>query len=38
VADKPLFILVRTKTYPLQAAQAQLVGMSQPSANRYIQQ
>lgn len=38
VADKLLFILVYTKTYPLQAVQAQLFGMSQPSANRYIQQ
>ena len=37
-ADKLLFILVYTKTYPLQAVQAQLFGMSQPSANRYIQQ
>jgi hypothetical protein len=36
-ADKLLFILVYTKTYPLQAVQAQLFGMSQPSANRYIQ-
>ena len=38
VADKLLFILVYTKTYPLQAVQAQLFEMSQPSANRYIQQ
>ena len=38
VADKLLFILVYTKTYPLQAVQAQLFGMSQQSANRYIQQ
>lgn len=38
VADKLLFILVYTKTYPIQAVQAQLFGMSQPSANRYIQQ
>ena len=37
-ADKLLFILVYTKTYLLQAVQAQLFGMSQPSANRYIQQ
>lgn len=37
-ADKLLFILVYTKTYPLQAVQAHLFGMSQPSANRYIQQ
>src|SRR3990172_2835765 len=38
VADKLLFILVYTKTYPLQAVQAHLFGMSQQSANRYIQQ
>jgi hypothetical protein len=37
-ADKLLFILVYMKTYPLQAVQAQLFGMSQQSANRYIQQ
>lgn len=37
-ADKLLFILVYTKTYPLQAVQAQLFGMSQPTANRYIRQ
>jgi hypothetical protein len=37
-ADKLLFILVYTKTYPLQVVQAQLFGMSQPSANRYIRQ
>jgi hypothetical protein len=37
-ADKLLFILVYTKTYPLQIVQAQLFGMSQPSANRYIRQ
>jgi hypothetical protein len=37
-ADKLLFILVYTKTYPLQAVQAHLFGMSQQSANRYIQQ
>ena len=37
-ADKLLFILVYTKTYPLQAVQAHLFGMSQPSANRYIRQ
>lgn len=36
-ADKLLFILVYMKTYPLQAVQAQLFGMSQQSANRYIQ-
>lgn len=38
VADKLLFVLVYTKTYPLQVVQAQLFGMSQPSANRYIRQ
>ncbi len=38
VADQLLFILVYTKTYPLQMVQAHLFGMSQPSANRYIQQ
>ena len=38
VADKLLFILVYTKTYPIQAVQAQLFGMSQPSANRYLRQ
>lgn len=38
VADKLLFILVYTKTYPLQVVQAHLFGMSQPSANRYIRQ
>ena len=36
-ADKLLFILVYMKTYPLQAVQAHLFGMSQQSANRYIQ-
>lgn len=36
--DKLLFILVYLKAYPLQAVQAQLFGMSQQSANRYIQQ
>ncbi len=35
-ADKLLFILVYTKTYPLQTVQVHLFGMSQPSANRYI--
>jgi len=38
VADKLLFILVYAKTYPIQTVQAHLFGMSQPSANRYIQQ
>lgn len=38
VADKLLFILVYTKTYPLQAVQGHLFGMSQSSANRYIQE
>jgi hypothetical protein len=37
-ADKLVFILVYLKTYPIQAVQAQLFGMSQSSANRYIQQ
>jgi hypothetical protein len=37
-ADKLLFILVYMKAYPLQAVQAHLFGMSQPSANRYIHQ
>jgi hypothetical protein len=37
-ADKLLFILVYMKTYPIQVVQAQLFGMSQSSANRYIQQ
>jgi hypothetical protein len=37
-ADKLVFILVYMKAYPLQAVQAQLFGMSQPSANRYIRQ
>lgn len=37
-ADKLLFILVYTKTYPLQTVQAHLFGMSQSSANRYIRQ
>jgi len=37
-ADQLLFILVYVKTYPLQAVQAQLFGISQPSANRYIRQ
>ena len=37
-ADKLLFILVYTKAYPLQTVQAHLFGMSQPSANRYLQQ
>jgi hypothetical protein len=36
--DKLLFILVYLKAYPLQTVQAQLFGMSQQSANRYIQQ
>jgi hypothetical protein len=37
-ADQLLFILVYMKTYPLQVVQANLFGMSQPSANRYIRQ
>ncbi len=34
--DKLLFILVYLKTYPLQAVQGQLFGLSQPEANRWI--
>jgi len=37
VADKLLFVLVYTKTYPLQVVQGQLFGMSQSSANEWIQ-
>jgi len=36
--DKLLFILVYTKTYPLQVVQGQLFGMSQPSASEWIHQ
>lgn len=36
VEDKLLFILVYTKTYPLQIVQGQLFGMSQSSANEWI--
>ena len=36
VADQLLFVLVYTKTYPLQVVQGQLFGMSQPSANEWI--
>lgn len=36
VADQLLFVLVYVKTYPLQVVQAQLFGISQPSANRYL--
>ena len=36
VADKLLFILVYTKTYPLQVVQGELFDMSQPSANEWI--
>lgn len=36
VADKLLFILVYTKTYPLQVVQGEMFGMSQPSANAWI--
>lgn len=36
VADKLLFVLVYTKTYPLQVVQGQLFGMSQSSANEWI--
>ena len=34
--DKLLFILVYTKTYPLQVVQGEMFGMSQPSANEWI--
>jgi hypothetical protein len=34
--DKMLFVLVYTKTYPLQIVQGQLFGMSQSSANEWI--
>lgn len=36
IEDKLLFVLVYTKTYPLQVVQGQLFGMSQPSANEWI--
>lgn len=36
VEDKLLFILVYTKTYPLQVVQGRLFGMSQSSANEWI--
>ena len=36
VEDKLLFILVYTKTYPLQVVQGEMFGMSQPSANEWI--
>lgn len=36
VEDKLLFVLVYTKTYPLQVVQGQLFGMSQSSANEWI--
>lgn len=36
VEDKLLFILVYTKTYPLQLVQGELFEMSQPSANEWI--
>jgi hypothetical protein len=36
VEDKQLFILVYTKTYPLQVVQGQLFGMSQSSASEWI--
>jgi hypothetical protein len=36
IEDKLLFVLVYTKTYPLQVVQGQLFGMSQPSANAWI--
>jgi len=37
-ADQLLFVLVYLKTGPLQTLHAELFGMSQPSANRYIHQ
>jgi hypothetical protein len=37
-ADQLLFLLVYLKTGPLQTLHAELFGMSQPSANRYIHQ
>ena len=36
VEDKLLFVLVYTKTYPLQVVQGQLFEMSQPSANEWL--
>jgi hypothetical protein len=36
VEDKLLFILVYTKTYPLQVVQGEMFGMSQSSANAWI--
>lgn len=36
VEDKLVFVLVYTKTYPLQVVQGQLFGMSQSSANEWI--
>lgn len=36
VEDQLLFVLVYTKTYPLQVVQGQLFGMSQSSANEWI--
>jgi hypothetical protein len=36
VEDKLLFVLVYTKTYPLQVVQGQLFGMSQSSASEWI--
>jgi hypothetical protein len=36
VEDKLLFILVYTKTYPLQVVQGEMFGMSQSSANEWI--
>ena len=36
VEDKLLFVLVYTKTYPLQVVQGQLFAMSQSSANEWI--
>jgi hypothetical protein len=36
-ADKLLFVLVYTKTYPLQVVHGKLFGMSQSSANEWLQ-
>ena len=37
VADQLLFVLVYTKTYPLQVVHGKLFGMSQSSANEWLQ-
>ena len=36
VEDKLLFILVYTKTYPLQVVQGEMFGMSQPTASQWV--